>query len=200
MPSSTPRVTLRLLNKYDILCHSVHIYHFFLIAGPRQVTELSPPDPPSMMKGCNTAETFYALYPYWCFCQEKHREFCATCTLHPNPCYKISTCKGTTWNPLWEKSIPWVLIRVLLTFPVATEVACCRQVACRGKGERKNLAKFTIFHQPGFPWNKGISLTAPFQLRSCEVAIIWPFPRDEGPPPVVEGRANGSKKTWNRSL
>ncbi len=32
-----------------------------------------------------------------------------------------------------------------------------------------------IFHQPGFPWNKGISLTEPpFGVRSCEVAIIWP--------------------------
>ena len=32
-----------------------------------------------------------------------------------------------------------------------------------------------IFHQPRFPWNKGISLTKlPFKVRSCEVAIIWP--------------------------
>ena len=32
-----------------------------------------------------------------------------------------------------------------------------------------------IFHQPRFPWNKGISLTKPpFRVRSCEVAIIWP--------------------------
>ena len=31
-----------------------------------------------------------------------------------------------------------------------------------------------IFHQPRFPWNKGISLAKPpFQVRSCEVAIIW---------------------------
>ena len=32
-----------------------------------------------------------------------------------------------------------------------------------------------IFHQPRFPWNKGISLTKPpFGVRSGEVAIIWP--------------------------
>ena len=32
-----------------------------------------------------------------------------------------------------------------------------------------------IFHQPRFPWNKGISLSQlPFGVRSCEVAIIWP--------------------------
>ena len=32
-----------------------------------------------------------------------------------------------------------------------------------------------IFHQPRFPWNKGISLTKPpFGVRSCEVAIVWP--------------------------
>ena len=35
--------------------------------------------------------------------------------------------------------------------------------------------QITIFHQPRFPWNKGISLTKPpFGVRSCEVAIIWP--------------------------
>ncbi len=32
-----------------------------------------------------------------------------------------------------------------------------------------------IFHQPGFLWNKGISITQlPFGVRSCEVAIMWP--------------------------
>ena len=32
-----------------------------------------------------------------------------------------------------------------------------------------------IFHQPGFPWNNGISLPQlHFGVRSCEVAIIWP--------------------------
>ena len=32
-----------------------------------------------------------------------------------------------------------------------------------------------IFHQPRFPWNKGIFLPQlPFGVRSCEVAIIWP--------------------------
>ncbi len=32
-----------------------------------------------------------------------------------------------------------------------------------------------LFHQPRFPWNKGISLTKPaFGVRSREVAIIWP--------------------------
>ena len=32
-----------------------------------------------------------------------------------------------------------------------------------------------IFHQPGYYWNKGISLTKPpFRVRSCEVVIIWP--------------------------
>ena len=38
--------------------------------------------------------------------------------------------------------------------------------------------QITIFHQPRFPWNKGISLTKPpfGGNRSCEVAIIWPDP------------------------
>ena len=41
---------------------------------------------------------------------------------------------------------------------------------------RRNWSgQIIIFHQPGFPWNKGISLTKPpFGVRSCEVAIIWP--------------------------
>ena len=31
-----------------------------------------------------------------------------------------------------------------------------------------------MFHQPRFPWNKGMCLTKPpFGVRSCEVAIIW---------------------------
>ena len=34
--------------------------------------------------------------------------------------------------------------------------------------------QITMFHQPRFPWNKGISVTKPpFGVRSCEVAIIW---------------------------
>ena len=39
----------------------------------------------------------------------------------------------------------------------------------------KDTGQIIIFHQPRFPWNKGISLTKlPFGVRSCEVAIIWP--------------------------
>ena len=38
-----------------------------------------------------------------------------------------------------------------------------------------------IFHQPRFPWKKGIPLTKPsFGVRSCEVAIIWPDPIEIG--------------------
>ena len=33
-----------------------------------------------------------------------------------------------------------------------------------------------MFHQPGFPWNNGISLPQPFRMRSREVARIWPKP------------------------
>ena len=54
------------------------------------------------------------------------------------------------------------------------------------KGQRKSSKRsfeshldlsgqIIIFHQPRFPWNKGISLTKPpFGVRSCEVAIICP--------------------------
>ena len=58
-----------------------------------------------------------------------------------------------------------------------------------------------IFHQPRFPWNKGISLTKPpFGVRSCEVAIIWPdclipsiwvFPKI-GKHPKMDGENNGN--------
>ncbi len=50
----------------------------------------------------------------------------------------------------------------------------------KSKRHRKNRiiqksGQIIIFHQPRFPWNKGISLTKPpFGVRSCEVAIIWP--------------------------
>ena len=41
--------------------------------------------------------------------------------------------------------------------------------------EPKYSGQIIIFHQPWFPWNKGISLPQlPFGVRSCEVAIIWP--------------------------
>ena len=38
------------------------------------------------------------------------------------------------------------------------------------------LCQIVIFHQPRFPWNKGISLTKPtiWGENLCEVAIIWP--------------------------
>ena len=43
------------------------------------------------------------------------------------------------------------------------------------QGEESKSGQIIIFHQPRFPWNKGISLTKPlFGVRSCEVAIIWP--------------------------
>ena len=49
------------------------------------------------------------------------------------------------------------------------------------RDEQKNTpnslipGQIIIFHQPRFPWIKGISLTKPpFGVRSCEVAIIWP--------------------------
>ena len=41
--------------------------------------------------------------------------------------------------------------------------------------KKDHSGQIIIFHQPRFPWNKGISLTKPpFGVRSCEVAIIWP--------------------------
>ena len=50
-----------------------------------------------------------------------------------------------------------------------------------------------IFHQPRFPWNKGISLSQlPFGVRSCEVAILWP---DIYPPPKLTSRHPPLPKT-----
>ena len=46
-----------------------------------------------------------------------------------------------------------------------------RKVICK----HQLSGQIVIFHQPRFPWNKGISLTkTTFGVRSCEVAIIWP--------------------------
>ena len=50
-----------------------------------------------------------------------------------------------------------------------------------------------IFHQPRFPWNKGISLPQlHFGVRSCEVAIIWPLRRHWGD--NISAKAKGY---WN---
>ena len=39
----------------------------------------------------------------------------------------------------------------------------------------QSSGQIITFHQPRFPWNKGISLPQlSFGVRSCEVAIIWP--------------------------
>ena len=47
-----------------------------------------------------------------------------------------------------------------------------------GNPEKNNpysSGQIIIFHQPRFPWNKGMSLPQlHFGVRSCEVAIIWP--------------------------
>ena len=49
--------------------------------------------------------------------------------------------------------------------------------------KKHHSGQIIIFHQPRFPWNKGISLTKPpFGVRSCEVAIIWPEPLDSDHP------------------
>ena len=48
-------------------------------------------------------------------------------------------------------------------------------VSFQGGTPTMKSGQIIIFHQPRFPWNKGISLTKPpFGVRSCEVAIIWP--------------------------
>ncbi len=58
-----------------------------------------------------------------------------------------------------QKSPPWA--NVLLVFWWSQHITFSGQII--------------IIHQPGFSWNKGISLTKPpFGVRSCEVAIIWP--------------------------
>ncbi len=54
---------------------------------------------------------------------------------------------------------------------------CAKKQWRRFKRKDENIisGQIIIFHQPRFPWNKGISLTKPpFEVRSCEVAIIWP--------------------------
>ena len=57
-------------------------------------------------------------------------------------------------------------------------------------GNHPHLARLKyVFHQPRFPWNKGIPLTKlpPFAVRSCEVAIIWPDPHSTGLGPLFSG-------------
>ena len=52
---------------------------------------------------------------------------------------------------------------------------CCLKHPETIKDNKRISGQIIIFHQPRFPWNKGISLSQlPFGVRSCEVAIIWP--------------------------
>ena len=49
----------------------------------------------------------------------------------------------------------------------------CSRIMRKNPTHPTYSGQITIFHQPRFPWNKGISLTKPpFGVRSCEVAII----------------------------
>ena len=79
---------------------------------------------------------------------------------HPLPLFPdLAPCRWTHINPGVsggiEKQTVFLLLKNLDHFP--------------------NAGQITIFHQPRFPWNKGISITKPpFGVRSCEVAIIWP--------------------------
>ena len=54
------------------------------------------------------------------------------------------------------------------------------------------------FHQPRFPWTKGVALTKPpfFSMRSCEVAIIWPDWHHSTSPSLFLILITLSKLTW----
>ncbi len=56
-----------------------------------------------------------------------------------------------------------------------------------------------IFHQPRFPWNKGISLTKPpfGGNRSCEVAINWPDVKKSYRPLNKQLNSRRFTKTWS---
>ena len=57
-----------------------------------------------------------------------------------------------------------------------------------------------IFHQPRFPWNKGISLTKPpfGGNRSCEVVIIWPDQIYKHFLTAADGSTSPATCAWHR--
>ncbi len=75
-------------------------------------------------------------------------------------------CKSSRRFLFYFPEDPWMVY--LPKFPLKANHSCTAST---------DLAKLSIiFHQPRFPWNKGISLTKPpfGENRPCEVAIICP--------------------------
>ena len=74
-----------------------------------------------------------------------------------------------------------------------------------GKGATPKISgQIIIFHQPRFPWDKGISSTKPpFGVRSCEVAIIWPEDIPDYPlfsPNLMATTMEETKNLWTCHL
>ena len=92
----------------------------------------------------------------------KHSDTTNVLVIHKNPIFHQPTLPPMYshlpwyWRLKLQKS-NWHQLSLMIFFP------------------RKHSGQIMIFHQPRFPWNKGIPLTKPpFGVRSCEVAIIWP--------------------------
>ena len=116
---------------------------------------------------------------------------------------------------LLETAVGFGSSQVLPRPPTSTKT---RSVAVRSHLNGLNAAhsywthgsgQIIIFHQPRFPWNKGISLSQlPFGVRSCEVAKIWPdvffmerhlaSSESQGQPPNhrLDGHQNSRNKSW----
>ena len=91
-------------------------------------------------------------------------------------CYKGSNITSKTIIVGWTSPmIPHDSWRLKSLLELLESVMVFQMDVSKNRGTSKSSGQIIIFHQPGFPWNKGISLTKPpFGVRSCEVAIIWP--------------------------
>ena len=117
----------------------------------------------------------------------------------------------TTWTPSYTPSIFVCETKVTVTWPKPSpssknEPTQYPSGSPRNPRRKKNShmqsGQIIIFHQPGFPGNKGISLPKPpFGVRSCEVAIIWPDASCDPKDALDSGnfaKAGHTSKAWKR--
>ena len=110
-----------------------------------------------------------AKHPKWKDCDQDEHDYLSDCMLHSSGrsssavfVLQVSCVLRKAWHvEIWDRDV------LCLQSKGGNQTSPCASWSTSGQ--------IIIFHQPRFPWNKGISLPQlPFGVRSCEVAIIWP--------------------------
>ena len=108
-------------------------------------------------------------YERYLFRSYAHQHIIHLQRIVPSPIFRKNFLARKKTQPLWGSAPRQHLL------PRHSSEKSNPNIQVRLDGNFHESGQIIIFHQPGFPWNKGISLTKPpFGVRSCEVAIIWP--------------------------